>query len=320
MSLMHRKYLFFILKLCISATLLYFIATNFEIGSAGTRLTSINYIFIFPAFLLFLLLLVNNTVRWLIVLKAIGAELQFYTTLKILYISVFFNQAFPSTIGGDVLKIFLARNSGINVKSAINSVMLERVATLSGLILLVMMCQPFLLVRIDDNTAKYVFPILALIAILGIIVLMLLDQLPDRLHKLSFVRGLSNFAVDAKKIFLSPSNTSIVIFLGITGNILIASIAYFTAKAISIDITILDCFVLIPPVILISILPISIAGWGVRESAMVAALGLVGVLEGDAFVMSVLFGLINIVFSLPGGLLWLVGGYSSKAVKKVIEG
>ena len=42
---------------------------------------------------------------------------------------------------------------------------------------------------------------------------------------------------------------------------------------------------------------------------MVAAFAFVGVPEGDAFVMSILFGLINLSFALPGGLIWLISGY-----------
>ena len=50
---------------------------------------------------------------------------------------------------------------------------------------------------------------------------------------------------------------------------------------------------------------------------MVAAFAFVGVAEGDAFVMSILFGLINVVFALPGGLLWLLGDYKREEVAEV---
>ena len=65
---------------------------------------------------------------------------------------------------------------------------------------------------------------------------------------------------------------------------------------------------------LFTTLPISIAGWGVREGVMVAAFAFVGVLEGDAFVVSVLFGLLHIIFSIPGGWLWLIGDYNRAEV------
>jgi hypothetical protein len=55
-------------------------------------------------------------------------------------------------------------------------------------------------------------------------------------------------------------------------------------------------------------LPISFAGWGVRELGMVTAFGFVGVPAGQAGALSIAFGLVVLASALPGGLLWFVGG------------
>ena len=52
-------------------------------------------------------------------------------------------------------------------------------------------------------------------------------------------------------------------------------------------------------------LPISMSGWGVRESSMIAVLGGMGVDPGRAVIPSILFGLCIAVAALPGGLVWL---------------
>jgi uncharacterized protein (TIRG00374 family) len=314
---MNRKTFFFIVKFAISGLLIWSIASNFEIGMTTDRLKEIRYVYVLGAFVVFMALLINNTIRWQIVLTAIGSHLPFLMAAKFFYIAIFFNQTLPSTIGGDAFRMFLARKAGVDLTAAVNGVMLDRVATLSGLILLVLISQFFLLARIDDNPAKYAFPVLAGLAVLGIIFLMTLDRLPKRFQSWSLVRGLGHLATDSKKLFLSPSFAIQAIFLGVVGNILISVAAYMTAMALAINVSLLDCFVLFPPVILIMTLPISIAGWGVREGAMVAAFSFVGVVEGDAFVMSILFGFIGIAFALPGGLLWLLGGYNRD---KIIDG
>ena len=81
------------------------------------------------------------------------------------------------------------------------------------------------------------------------------------------------------------------------------------------NLSFLDCLVLIPPVVLVSTIPISIAGWGVREAAMITLLALVGVAEADAFVLSVLFGLLTFGLSLPGGIVWIIGVYKEDDTK-----
>ena len=42
---------------------------------------------------------------------------------------------------------------------------------------------------------------------------------------------------------------------------------------------------------------------------MVAILAYAGVSEGDAFILSLLLGISILIASLPGGLIWIKGGY-----------
>jgi hypothetical protein len=77
-----------------------------------------------------------------------------------------------------------------------------------------------------------------------------------------------------------------------------------------LEVSLRDCILLVPPVILVTVVPISIAGWGVREGAMVVAFGFIGVPANAAFAVSVLFGLTLAAASLPGSLLWWMSRYS----------
>jgi len=59
------------------------------------------------------------------------------------------------------------------------------------------------------------------------------------------------------------------------------------------------------PVALVANLPISVGGWGVRETAMIALFGLIGVPASATLVLSIQLGLLSLIVALPGGLLWL---------------
>ena len=61
----------------------------------------------------------------------------------------------------------------------------------------------------------------------------------------------------------------------------------------------------VPTIVLVAMAPISIAGWGVREGAMVIGLGLLGVSAADALAVSVSYGLVQIAVGVLGGSLWL---------------
>jgi uncharacterized membrane protein YbhN (UPF0104 family) len=65
-------------------------------------------------------------------------------------------------------------------------------------------------------------------------------------------------------------------------------------------------FQLVPPVMLITLLPISIAGWGVREATMGLAFGYAGLATAEGVNVSLLFGCVSFIIGAFGGLVWIV--------------
>ena len=60
-----------------------------------------------------------------------------------------------------------------------------------------------------------------------------------------------------------------------------------------------------PVVVLLLVLPISIAGWGLREGLFVIGFGLFNVPEDTALAASIVFGLITLAEGLIGGIFWI---------------
>jgi len=54
-------------------------------------------------------------------------------------------------------------------------------------------------------------------------------------------------------------------------------------------------------------LPISFAGWGVRESAMLAAFSYAGLPNSDGLLVSILFGAGSFIIGAIGGMAWAFG-------------
>ena len=63
---------------------------------------------------------------------------------------------------------------------------------------------------------------------------------------------------------------------------------------------------LVLPVLLIAAIPLSIAGWGTRETAMVLAFGYAGLPESDGLIVSVLLGIAMFAAGLVGGVIWIL--------------
>ena len=76
----------------------------------------------------------------------------------------------------------------------------------------------------------------------------------------------------------------------------------------NLDVNLIKFALIIPILGLLMLAPISIAGWGLREGVMVIGLGYLGVLPENAFALSILYGILLLVVSLPGLLIWLLSG------------
>jgi glycosyltransferase 2 family protein len=303
---MSRNIFLFAIKLLISAALIAFLATKLDLDQINAKLSDLRWLNIAIAGLIFMLLQMSNALRWNVVLSAIDRSYSFLMLFKVQNIGSFFNQTLPSVIGGDALRMYTIHKSGASLITAVNGIVLERVITVACLIFMVTLAQPFMDLPADKTIAQYIFPILSLLAILGTVVLTQLDRFPPSMNRLKIVRGMGNLAVDAKILFTSVLNIAKSLFFGLLGNTLISLFAWQCALALGIDLSIIEALVLVPPAILIATLPISIAGWGVREGAMVTTLSMAGIAEIDAFTMSILFGLLMAAFSIPGGIAWLL--------------
>jgi hypothetical protein len=82
-------------------------------------------------------------------------------------------------------------------------------------------------------------------------------------------------------------------------------IAWCVVQSIAAPVAFGQIFQLVPPVMLITMLPISIAGWGVREATMALAFGYAGLLPNEGVNISLLYGAVTFLVGAFGGLVWV---------------
>ncbi|HVS26500.1 MAG TPA: lysylphosphatidylglycerol synthase transmembrane domain-containing protein [Burkholderiales bacterium] len=246
------------------------------------------------------------SLRWRVVMSRLGSTLPFMQILRITYIGTFFNQALPATVGGDAVRMWLAHKSGCTVKNAMNSIVLDRAAMLMGLILMVALTMPWLAHHIEMGNLIWLVPLLLIGGVSGLAIVMLGDRLSRSLHKWRAARAVAYLAADTRRIFLTPDSLGIVMALSVIGCINIIIAVFFFALAFDQNVPLFYFLTLIPPVILVSTLPISIGGWGTREMAMVSTLSTVAIQPSIALLISAFLGLGSIIISLPGAIFYLL--------------
>jgi uncharacterized protein (TIRG00374 family) len=303
-----KRWLPWVLKGGLSIGLIWLVFRKVDLGSTWEQAKTLDLTMLTLAMAISLVQVWLGAVRWWLVLRALNAAFSATQAFIVYYIGVFFAIVLPGAVGGDAVRMWKAHRSGLSLSASVNSVMLERGATVLGLVLLVAATQPLLLARAPQIPGSWVFPLLSVLGVAGILFLSVLDRLPLSLHRWRVVRGLVNLAGDTRRLFFRPRWGLSTMVVAILGHANLSLVAYVLAIGLGLKVDIIDCMVLVPPVILIMTLPISIAGWGVRETAMVAAFGYVGVEAHSALALSVVFGLVCTVTALPGGLVWLLSG------------
>lgn len=247
-----------------------------------------------------------GAVRWQLIFASLALRLPLGRLLRWIYVSLLFGQVLPSTVGGDALRVWLARRAGCHLQSAVNSVVLDRIAMFLTLLVLLAIGVPRIGQLIAFSQLVYVVPLLVGGGIVGLILLMMADRLPERLRRYRAIRAIGFLARDSRRLFLTPTFASAVLTLSLASYISLIASIYLFARAFGASATLLEFFVLIPPVLLASTLPISIGGWGSREVAMIAALGIVNIDANTAILSSVWLGIASIIVTLPGVLFYLM--------------
>ncbi|EME70230.1 hypothetical protein H261_09232 [Paramagnetospirillum caucaseum] len=280
---MVKRWLPWVLKGVLSVGLIWFAFRNVDLAAAWGQAKTLDPLMLLAALSLGVAQVFLGAMRWWLVLRALKAAFSALQALPVYYIGVCFSIVTP--VVGDAMRMWKAHRSGLSLQASVNSVMLERIVTILGLVLLVAAMQPLLLDRVPEIPGTWVFPLLSAVGISGIAFISQLDRLPVSLHRWRVVRGMVHLAGDTRKLCRRVPFSLGTLAVAVIGHANLSLVVYVLALGLGLDVSIIDCLILFPPVILALTLPISIAGFGLRENIMIVAFGYVGVEPGSAAVL-----------------------------------
>ncbi len=302
-GLMTRR-LLLIFKMFMSIALLAAMVAYIDVDDLIAALSTIPFWALIAAVACSLASVMVTSYRWQAVLGMMGFWSSQQRLMRLTLIGFFFNQALPSTIGGDAVRILMARQDGLSTEIAFRSILVDRLLALCVVLAMCLGGFPWLIAQVGfDGRAA------AILAVVGgtclvIALIVSLNYLPEpRGGKLlSMVRA---FADDIR-----GSVAGWDLFPRLWGTSLLSQFfacltVWVLAIGIGLDVDLLQILAVTPTIFLLLMIPISVGGWGLREGLMVVGLGILGVPAADALALSLLLGMVHILASLPGGLLWL---------------
>jgi uncharacterized protein (TIRG00374 family) len=302
-------------KATVSAALIWLLLRNTDTTSVLNQVLDVGWgSFLFAAAVMAALSL-PATARWRTILATLSRRIDWWAGWRIVMTGLFFNQVLPSSVGGDAVRMWQARSAGFDLRTAVNSVLIDRVIGLAVVFLITAVSLPRLFEIIGDPRLRWAFIVVVLGGLAGLVGLIVFDRVGEILQRWSLTRALGALSGDFRRVVINAHVGMTVISLSVLIQIVFALVAFLLARSLALPLTAPDCIVLIPPIVLVMAAPVSIAGWGVREGAMVIALGFVGIDSHDALALSVLLGAATVCGALPGGLVWLITGHARPPMK-----
>jgi glycosyltransferase 2 family protein len=245
-----------------------------------------------------------NALRWHLILAGrttVGPSV----LLRILFVGWFFNQVLPTGIGGDAVRAWRCKLSGMSLTIAIGSILLDRASGYIVLVAIYAVSLPVLLAMISDPLQQRLLLVVLSAAASGLVALFLIDLLPQTLLRFRPVAPLANLSVEARRTFLEPQRAVPIFGLAVISTGLTILAADLAGQCVNLDLSFRQWLMIVPPVSLFQLLPVSLGGWGVREAALVVILGKLGIPGETALAASLCVGVSQILVGLPGGLIWL---------------
>jgi uncharacterized protein (TIRG00374 family) len=300
-----KKKILIALKVIVSVSLLGYLFNKVDFEGVRDSLAKVSYWYLVAAAAVLLLQAVGGAVRLSMVIKTISSRINLRAALHIMFIGLFFNQTLPSSIGGDAMRIWRIRHHGFPLRTAINSVLLDRLVALVALGLFMLLSYPLLHQLVESPILRTMVVLAALALLAGFATLYFFRKIPRRFYGLRITEEIRHMSSEAHRIARHPRRAGEIVTLSVIMHAMTGMAIYEVARGLGLSVGLVECIVLTPPISLLTVLPISLAGWGVREAGMVTALAFAGVEAHDALIVSILFGLLLMLISIPGGVFWL---------------
>ncbi|MFQ5428327.1 MAG: YbhN family protein [Thermodesulfobacteriota bacterium] len=319
---MTKKVLTTLIKFFVSGGILYLLFRNMDLKQFFHDIRTVSpYAIIFVA-LFFICLQAISAFRWSIILRK-DVEVPYRKLLAIYFVGMFFNNFLPTMVGGDIIKgVYLYRESrkgGVSVAS----IFMDRYSGFSALIIITSIAlvtgytliqgtglPGFLLLLIGGYTAaslviwvgplhSWAMKIFARIHFYGI------NHKIDALYKtLMGYKGHKDILV--KIMFLS-----FVVQAGVIVGY------YIFAQSLGIEVRLAYFFFFIPIATVITMLPISVGGLGIREGAFVYLFTMVGATKAQALSLSLIWYAVMVAVSMIGGAAFIkMGGRPSEMAEE----
>ncbi len=319
---MKKQYLNLAAKAAVSFFIILVLIVKVNLSETFSAVLTAKWNFVIGSWVFMILSTILASYRWRLLIKVQGDDFKMRKLIKLYFIGMFFNLAMPSLVGGDVVRGYSISKYTRSISKSFIPILLERTIGVLALISISLVAANSLL-----NYPKLVKE-WGVFLIFGIIVILLL-MISLRKYLYSFVVAslkligfkeasgkVQNISDILRQYVRSKRSMSCAFLISLVIQFLVVLANYFIALSMDIEISLYNLCIYIPIINLISMVPISFNGVGIREGAYVYFLGMSNVPESSALSMSIIWLAVLLLCGIIGGIFWIASRGSEKATAK----
>lgn len=311
-----RTRLINLLKVVVSLGLIILAFTLVDIQAVAAQLRQAKLPFVIAALALYIVAIIINGLKWQVLLRAQGIRVPFAALLRFLFTGFFFNNFLPANVGGDVMRGYgLARYTDRTADAAV-SVIVDRVIGLVAYMSTAVVAA-IVAVNITGHTELQRVEWVAIVALaalslgFGVLLSRRLRLLIARVFEWRLLAPLAPLwgrVSDAFNAYRFRYRSLILAYgVALAGILSTTFVNWLLSQSMGGLMPLPAIFLFNPLIALVLMIPISIGGIGVSQTAYPFFFGLAGVPADHAVAVSLLMQLIALLGSLPDGVLWLAG-------------
>jgi uncharacterized membrane protein YbhN (UPF0104 family) len=317
-----RPVLSFILKLLVSAGLIAYFLSKIELERVLRTFAAARFSYIAAALAVYLIAQGVSAVRWATLARPLGIRTPFKDLVQYYLIGMFFNLFAPSTVGGDVSRIYYlvkdedaqAHGRSVTTMHAAMSVVMDRAI---GMVVLVWLGAAGLLLfpgyAVPWTVRSATFALAAGLLIGAGLAPMLRWILPEDGHPLAVKLRL---ALHSYRLHWPALLAAAALSLAV--HLIQAWMHTVMGYALDLEVPFSFSLIVYPLVGTFAAIPITLNGLGLREGGYIFLLAVIGIGSEQGIAFGILLFLIVALDSLLGGLLFLLqktGGQAARAAQ-----
>jgi uncharacterized membrane protein YbhN (UPF0104 family) len=297
----------FVLKLALTAACLWYASRSISLADFLRLADTTNPLWVAFSVLMIALQIPLTGLRWCKIVDALatdGRRAPRKPLIAITAIGVFFGQVAPNVVG-ESMRVWLLKRLGRPWREGLISVLIDRSVGV-GALLAVTFCVllfPSGLAALGGHSGTVLAVIGTLLAA-GLSVIFFAPLFSPVLTRWQLTRWIGSLALASSNVLLRRSSGRYIVAIAVVVHALTIVSVWSLGRAQGFHLSAIDAATLFAVMGGVALIPITVGGWGLRELAVTALLQSHGVPLDRALFFSVSFGLVVLLASSMGAIVW----------------